>query len=63
MSDQIAAGFAGIADSYGTTGGEFFLQIARRLVDIAGILPGERVLDIGCGKGAATIPAAMAAGP
>ncbi len=35
----------------------------REIVERAGIKPGERVLDIGCGTGAQTLPAAEVAGP
>ena len=55
--------FNDIASRYATVGGEFFTQIARHLVGIAGIGPGDRVLDVGCGAGAVTVPAAAATGP
>lgn len=35
----------------------------QRLLDMAAIAPGERVLDVACGTGLVTFPAARAAGP
>jgi ubiquinone/menaquinone biosynthesis C-methylase UbiE len=40
----------------------FFPECARRLVAVAELRPGEKVLDIGCGTGAATLAAAEAVG-
>lgn len=57
------AGFGPVAGAYDATGTEFFTDLARRLVARAGIRPGDRVADLGCGPGAALIPAALAAGP
>jgi ubiquinone/menaquinone biosynthesis C-methylase UbiE len=34
----------------------------RRLLELAAVAPGERVLDVACGTGSVTIPAAWAAG-
>ena len=62
-AQQVAEGFAAAADRYDVTGTEFFRQMGEHLVAQAGIGPGAVVLDIGCGKGAVTIPAARAAGP
>jgi SAM-dependent methyltransferase len=62
VKKQVAAGFAETADRYGTTGTEFFTDMGGRLVDQAEVRPGMRVLDVGCGKGAVTIPAARLAG-
>jgi ubiquinone/menaquinone biosynthesis C-methylase UbiE len=59
----VAEGFDAAAEAYDATGTEFFAHLARQLVDLAGIRPGATVLDVGCGKGAATVPAAQAAGP
>src|SRR5215475_10650021 len=35
----------------------------RKIVELAEITPGERVLDVGCGPGRLAIVAAIAAGP
>ncbi len=46
--------FDAVADDYDQSGVDFFVPIARRLVELADPRPGERALDIGCGRGAAT---------
>lgn len=63
MSGAGTAGFDRVAAAYDTTGTEFFTDLGERLVAHAGIRPGDRVADLGCGAGAALIPAALAVGP
>lgn len=59
----VARTFDEAAASYDTVGPEYFGRFGRRLVELAEIAPGMRVLDVGCGAGAALIPAAEAVGP
>ncbi|CAL9500793.1 class I SAM-dependent methyltransferase [Streptomyces sp. enrichment culture] len=42
---------------------DFFTPLGRRLVARAELRPGERILDLGCGRGACTFPAREAVGP
>ena len=51
------------AHVYEPTGVDFFNRMGRRLVELARVGPGERVLDLGCGRGAALFPAAAIVGP
>lgn len=46
--------FDTLAESYDQSGVPFFGPIAEGLVDLLAPEPGERALDIGCGRGAAT---------
>lgn len=55
--------FDALAPTYDAVGVEFFVPIAARLVELLGIAPGDRVADLGCGKGAFLMRAAAAAGP
>jgi ubiquinone/menaquinone biosynthesis C-methylase UbiE len=65
--EQIKAGIAGVfdrsAETYDSVGVEYFTAFGRRLVGHAALRPGERVLDLGCGRGAVTFAAAEAVGP
>ncbi|MFI7549085.1 class I SAM-dependent methyltransferase [Micromonospora sediminimaris] len=55
--------FEQAAPSYDRTGVSFFGPFGAELVRRAAIRPGERVLDVGCGRGAVLFPAAHATGP
>jgi SAM-dependent methyltransferase len=63
VKQQVSEGFADAAAGYDTTGTEFFTTMGQLLVTHAAIPAGAWVLDVGCGKGAVSIPAARAAGP
>jgi SAM-dependent methyltransferase len=59
-SARVAGLFDRAADLYESTGVEFFAVFGRWLVEAAALKPGERVFDVGSGRGAVTIPAATA---
>jgi ubiquinone/menaquinone biosynthesis C-methylase UbiE len=71
MSEDLKKSVAGhdvglwdrMAASYDRVGVEFFKPIAERLVHELGPRPSERVLDLGCGRGAALFALATAVGP
>lgn len=60
--DGIAGVFDRAAATYDDVGVPWFEPIAAGLVEELAVAPGERVLDIGCGRGAALAPLARATG-
>ena len=62
-SRAVAATFDRVARAYDSVGVPWFTPIAEHLVGDLGPAPGERVLDVGSGRGAATFALAAAVGP
>jgi ubiquinone/menaquinone biosynthesis C-methylase UbiE len=59
---QTVAGLFGrVAGGYDQVG--FFHQVAQRLLALAGVGHGARILDVACGAGAVLVPAARLVGP
>src|SRR5204863_5211695 len=66
VTDQrgdIVGAFDRAAATYDAVGVEFFGRIAGYLLDDVTLQPGERVLDVGTGRGAVLLPAAAAVAP
>jgi ubiquinone/menaquinone biosynthesis C-methylase UbiE len=62
-SSQVARLYEELAPTYDQSGVPFFRPIANRLVELLDVKPGEHALDVGCGRGAVTLPLADAVGP
>jgi predicted TPR repeat methyltransferase len=62
-SAAIAGVFDRAAETYDQVGVEFFGPVAEALVERTAPQVGERVLDVGCGRGASALLAARAVGP
>lgn len=60
---RVRALFDTVADSYDQVGVDFFEPIAQGLLDLLDPQPGERAMDIGCGRGAVLLPLAQLVGP
>jgi ubiquinone/menaquinone biosynthesis C-methylase UbiE len=61
--EDTAALFDRAAQTYDRVGPQFFSHFGRRLVELVGIQPGSRVLDVASGAGAILLPAAEQVGP
>ena len=59
---RVARLFDKLALVYDRSGVAFFQPMADRLVELLAPQPGERALDIGCGRGAVSVPLARAVG-
>lgn len=58
QKQRIAALFSRASDTYSTIGPPFFQHFASILVSAANLKPGEKVLDVACGRGAVLFEAA-----
>jgi ubiquinone/menaquinone biosynthesis C-methylase UbiE len=59
---QIRATFDRVASTFDAVGPACFAHFGRRLVEVAGVEPGQSVLDVATGRGAVLFPAAAVAG-
>ncbi|MEV4349375.1 methyltransferase domain-containing protein [Actinoplanes sp. NPDC049596] len=55
--------FDRVSGEYDSVGVDFFKPMAEAVVRAVAPRPGDRVLDLGCGRGAALLPAARLVGP
>lgn len=60
---QTRALFSELAPDYDQAGTAHFAHFGRRLVELVGVAPGQRVLDVATGRGAVLLPAAEQVGP
>jgi ubiquinone/menaquinone biosynthesis C-methylase UbiE len=63
LTARVAGAYSTLAPRWDTSGAAWNQPVATRLLDLAGLAPGMRVLDAGCGAGAVSIPAARAVAP
>jgi len=63
QKESVGGVFERAAEGYDDGAIDFFGPAGRDLVELAHLRPGERVLDVGAGKGASAAPAAGRVGP
>ena len=60
IKQKVAGVFDRASETYDQTGADYFATFGRILAEAADLQPGERVLDVGSGRGAVLLPAAAA---
>lgn len=63
VTRQARFAYDAAADSYDDAANGFWMRSGERTVDRLGLRPGMTVLDLACGSGASTLPAARLVGP
>jgi ubiquinone/menaquinone biosynthesis C-methylase UbiE len=63
VKSLIRATFNAAAEHFDAAALYFWDHCGRRTVELAGVAPGDHVLDVCCGTGASALPAAEGAGP
>lgn len=58
-ASELITAFDEAAPTYDDVGVEFFTPVGAELVRLAGVTPGDHVLDVGCGRGAVLLAAAQ----
>jgi ubiquinone/menaquinone biosynthesis C-methylase UbiE len=61
--EWLAGVFDRAAPTYDAVAGAYHDHFGARLVELADVRAGDAVLDVGCGRGAVLVPAAVRAGP
>jgi ubiquinone/menaquinone biosynthesis C-methylase UbiE len=61
--EWLAGVFDRAAPTYDKVAGAYHDHFGERLVELAGVRPGDAVLDVACGRGAVLVPAAARVGP